>query len=75
MSYTYKCAEFPGMEGCPASLTVATQEELWRHLELHGSLAHSEDPSAWSDDDRRQIQLIIERNSTSGSQRDEEAPM
>lgn len=70
MSYTYNCSEFPGMEACPASLTVATREELWRHVELHGSLAHGEDPSEWSDEDRRQIQLIIDRNATIVSQQD-----
>lgn len=71
MSYNYKCAEFPGMEACPASLAVATREELWRHVELHGTLAHGEDPSAWTDEDRRQIQLIIERNSSSAPEGDE----
>ena len=44
MSCTYKCGESPGMEVCPASLAVGTQEELWRHIELHASLAHGDDP-------------------------------
>ena len=58
MSYSYRCAEYPGMEGCPGSFTTETEEELWGHLELHGA-AHQEDPAAWSEEERQQIRELI----------------
>lgn len=59
MAYTYRCTEFPGMEGCPGSFTAATEEELWKHLELHGREAHGENPDDWSEQERRQISDLI----------------
>ncbi len=59
MSYSYRCAEYPGMEGCPGSFTSETEEELWRHIELHGAAAHEEDPDAWSEEERQQIRELI----------------
>lgn len=47
------------MENCPASFTTETEEELWRHIELHGAAAHHEDPAAWSDEERQQIRDLI----------------
>lgn len=61
MPYTYKCADYPGMEECPGTFTVETQDELWQHIELHGATAHDEDPSAWSEEERRQIREVIRR--------------
>jgi predicted small metal-binding protein len=59
MPYTYACAEFPGMEECPGKFTAATQEELWKLMELHGREAHGENPDEYSEDDRRQVQQLI----------------
>ena len=59
MAYSYSCGDYPGMEGCPGSFTAETEAELWKHIELHAAEAHKEDPSAWSEDDRRQIRQII----------------
>lgn len=59
MAYSYTCAEYPGMEKCPASFTTDSQDELWKHIELHGVVAHQEDPAAWSDHERQQIRDLI----------------
>lgn len=59
MAYSYTCAEYPGMEDCPGSFTSDTQEELWKHVELHAVVAHQEDPGAWSEEERRQIRELI----------------
>lgn len=47
------------MEKCPGSFTTETQEELWKHLELHAAAAHQEDPEAWSPEERQQIRELI----------------
>ena len=59
MSYSYRCTEYPGMEGCPGSFITETKEELWRHIGLHGAIAHKEDPRAWSEEERQQIRELI----------------
>jgi hypothetical protein len=59
MTYAYACTEFPGMEGCPGYFVVATEEELWKLMELHARIAHGEDPDAWSSDERRKLQELI----------------
>lgn len=58
MSYSYRCAEYPGMEDCPGSFPTETEDELWRHIELHGAF-HQEDPDAWTEEERRQIRELI----------------
>ena len=52
MKITYACADYPGMESCPGQFTAATENELWKLVELHATIAHGEDPSAWGDEDR-----------------------
>jgi hypothetical protein len=59
MAYSYRCADYPGMQDCPASFTTETEEELWQHLELHGAAAHQEDPAQWTLEDRQQVQDLI----------------
>ena len=59
MPYSYRCADFPGMEACPASFATQSEQELWRHIEVHGSVAHQEDPAKWSSADRQQIKDLI----------------
>lgn len=59
MPYSYRCTEFPGMEGCPGQFTAATEDEVRKHVELHAREAHGEDPAEWSDEDRRQVEELI----------------
>jgi len=63
MPYTYICGQFPGMESCPGRFTTAGERELWEVVELHGRVAHGEDPSQWSEEDRDQIRRIISASS------------
>lgn len=59
MAYSYRCKDYPGMEACPASFTAETEQELWKHIEVHGSAAHGENPEQWSAADREQIKKLI----------------
>jgi Protein of unknown function (DUF1059) len=59
MSYSYRCKDYPGMEACPASFTTETEQELWKHIELHGSAAHGENSAQWSAECREQIKKLI----------------
>jgi hypothetical protein len=59
MAYSYRCADFPGMEACPGLFTAESEAELWRHIELHAVVAHQEDPEKWSPEDKRQMQQLI----------------
>lgn len=59
MAWTYACRDFPGMGDCPGVFSTESTDELWRHLELHGELAHGEDPKEWSDAERQQIRDLI----------------
>ena len=59
--YSYACSDYPGMEDCPGRVQAETETELWRLIETHASIAHDEDPSAWSDADREQIKSLIKQ--------------
>ena len=59
MAYTYRCADFPGMEKCPGSFTAETETELWKHIELHAIDAHQENPDQWSEEDRKGVKNAI----------------
>jgi predicted small metal-binding protein len=59
MTYSYACKEFPGMETCPAHFHAETEGELWKIIELHASLAHGEDASAWPAEDIAQLKALI----------------
>jgi hypothetical protein len=41
-------------------LTTETEEELWKHLELHGAIAHQEDSAQWTPEERQQVQELIQ---------------
>jgi hypothetical protein len=58
-TYSYACKDYPGMEECPGHFVAETQDELWKLLELHASVAHGEDPAAWSEDDRACLKALI----------------
>jgi hypothetical protein len=47
---TYVCAQFPGMESCPASLHHWWgEDELGQQVEMHARLAHDADLPQWPD--------------------------
>jgi len=58
-SYSYACADYPGMENCPGKVTTETEAELWQLMETHARIAHGEDPSGWSDEDRKYLATLI----------------
>lgn len=58
-SFTYACADYPEMEHCPGKVTAETEAEVWKLMELHATLAHGEDPSQWSSEDRSFLQTLI----------------
>lgn len=58
-AYSYSCGDYPGMEECPGKVQAETEAELWQLIETHARVAHGEDPLAWSDDDKVQVQALI----------------
>ena len=59
MGYSFRCKDYPGIGTCPGSFVAETEDELWRHIELHGKLAHQEDPAAWTREERETIERLI----------------
>ena len=57
--YSYACKDYPGMEACPAHFHTETEDELMRIIEHHAKLAHGENPSEWTDDDKAQLATFI----------------
>jgi hypothetical protein len=47
------------MEACPGHFVAETEGELWKLMELHATIAHEEDPGAWSAEDRAYIGTLI----------------
>jgi len=47
------------MDACPGKFTAETEGEIWKLMEVHASVAHGEDPSGWSDDDRAYLGTLI----------------
>lgn len=58
-AYSYACADYPGMEACPGKVVAESQEEVMKLLELHAMIAHGEDPSQYSDEDRAYLKTLI----------------
>jgi hypothetical protein len=58
-TYSYACKDYPGMEECPGRFVAETENEIWKLMELHASVAHGEDPAAWSDEDRSYVKTLI----------------
>jgi predicted small metal-binding protein len=58
-TFAYACADYPGMENCPGKVQAKTESELWELIETHARIAHGEDPSAWSAEDRAAIRQLI----------------
>ena len=57
--YSYACKDYPGMEACPGHFYAETEDELWKLMELHASVAHKEDPATWTAEDRAQLKTLI----------------
>ena len=64
--YSYACKDYPGMEACLGRFYAATEEEVWRHMELHASLAHQEDPAAWTAEDWEYLKGLVKTETTEG---------
>jgi len=58
-AYSYACKDYPGMEGCPGRVVAKTKDEVLKLVELHASIAHGEDPSAWPEEDRALLKTLI----------------
>jgi predicted small metal-binding protein len=58
-TYSYACADFPGMEACPAHFTTETEDQLWNVINLHAKEAHGEDPSEWPAEDIATVKNTI----------------
>jgi predicted small metal-binding protein len=63
MILSYACSDYPGMDTCAGNFTADTTEELWRHIEVHASIAHGEDPAKWSADERSEVEKLITSSS------------
>jgi hypothetical protein len=40
-------------------LVAETEDEIWKLMELHASIAHGEDPGEWSDADRKYLKTLV----------------
>ena len=58
-AYTYACRDCEGMEDCPGEVSAATQDEVWKLMELHAVIAHGEDPSSWDNETREYLGTLI----------------
>ena len=58
-TYSYACKDYPGNEKCPGRFYAATEDEIWKLVELHASVAHGEDPAAWTAEDRAYLKTLI----------------
>ncbi|MEP2533191.1 DUF1059 domain-containing protein [Shimia sp.] len=59
LAYSYACRDCEGMETCPASVTAATKEELWKLTELHAEIAHGEIPADWDPETRAYLETLV----------------
>jgi hypothetical protein len=59
IAFSYACKDCEGMEACPGKVVAATEDEVWKLMELHAVVAHGEDPSSWDDDTRQHLKSLI----------------
>jgi len=57
--YSYACKDCEGMETCPGKVVAATEDEVWKLMELHAVVAHGEDPSSWDGETREYLKTLI----------------
>ena len=60
-AYAFACGDYPGMEGCPGKFQAETEDELNQLIETHARIAHGEDVSAWSDEEKSQVRALIRK--------------
>ncbi len=58
-AFSYACRDCDGMEACPASVVAETKDEVWRLIELHAQVAHSENPTEWDAATREYLGTLI----------------
>jgi predicted small metal-binding protein len=49
------------MEACPARFEASTEDEVLKHVELHASMAHNEDPASWPPEEVAKLKSLIRR--------------
>ena len=57
--FSYACKDYPETESCPGHFVAETEDEIWKLMELHASVAHGEDPGKWSNGDREYLKTLI----------------
>lgn len=60
MAFSYACKDCEGMEDCPGKVVAATEEELWKLIELHAKIAHDEDASEWDDETKGYLKSLFQ---------------
>jgi hypothetical protein len=48
-------------EECPGHFFAATEDELWKLIEVHSTVAHAENPTAWSVEDRAFLKTLLKK--------------
>ena len=66
MPHFYNCGEYPGMEGCPGFFVAESEQEVFKHCELHAREAHGEDPAQWSEEELQTVKNLIRRTEGPG---------
>lgn len=62
--YSYTCKDYPGMEACPGRFYAETEDESWKLMELHASVAHQENSAMWTTEDRAYLKTLIKTEKT-----------
>jgi len=52
------------MEACPGRFEAESEEELWKHIELHAKAAHEEDPASWPSEETAKVKSLIKKIET-----------
>ena len=58
-TYSFACADFPGMEACPAHFHTESKDELYEIAKRHAMIAHGENPDDWSEEDRKLVRKLF----------------
>jgi hypothetical protein len=58
-TYSYACKDYPGMEKCPGHFFAATEDEVWKLIEVHSTVAHGEDPATWNAETKDYLKRLI----------------
>jgi hypothetical protein len=47
------------LEECPGRFYAETEGEIWKFIELHATIAHGENATAWTAEDRALLKTLI----------------